>query len=176
VPDSDSEFARLLRVLRLHAGHPSDREIADRSGLSHTIVGNAHRGVQIPSWESAVLIIKALEGDPADLRAGWEIATSGRPAGPRERLGGAIRELQLWAKMDSRRLGAVLDSLAPDMLAGGMIPGLPPLSEYVTGIDHGRTAVWHVIAGCQKSFIFTDAGGLVTWVLAHHREEHPDDP
>jgi hypothetical protein len=148
--------------------------VAEKAGLSHTIVGNTYRGVQVPSWESAVRIIEALGGDPADLEPGWEIAASGRPAGPRERMAGAIRELQLWAKLADRRLGAVLDSLAPDVLAAGMIPGLPPLGEYATGIDHGRTAVWHAVAGCGERLIFTDAGNLVGWVVRHHHEEHAD--
>jgi len=176
VPDADTEFARLLRVLRLHAGHPSDREIADKAGLSHTIVGNAHRGVQLPSWVSAFEIITALGGDPADLRPGWEIASSGVPASPLEQVLGALRELNLRAKLDGQRTGALLGRLAPDMLVAGMIPGLPPLGEYVTGIDHGRVTVWHDVAGCQASAPFKDGQEFISWIVLHHLEGHRDAP
>jgi hypothetical protein len=176
VPETNTEFARLLRVLRLHAGHPSDREIADRSGLSHTIVGNAHRGVQLPSWESAVRIITALGGDPGDLRPGWEIASSGVPPSPPEQVLGALRELNLRAKLDGQRTGALLGRLAPDMLVAGMIPGLPPLGEYVTGIDFGRVTVWHDVDGCQASAPFRDGQEFISWTVLHHLEGHGDAP
>jgi hypothetical protein len=171
VPETGTEFARLLRVLRLHAGHPSDREIADRAGLSHTIVGNAHRGVQIPSWESAVKIIGALGGDPGEFLAAWK-AAAGPPPGPGEQVLGALREMNLWAKLSDRRTGALLARLAPDMLVAGMIPGLPPLGEYVTGIDHGRVTVWHDVDGCQASAPFRDGQEFIAWIVLHHLEGH----
>jgi hypothetical protein len=174
MPDADNQFARLLRVLRLHAGHPSDREIADAAGLSHTAVGNTVRGIQVPSWQTAVRIIQALGGDPEDFQEAWETAAAGDPASPAGQVLGAIRELQLQARLKDRRLGAFLDRLTPEMLAAGLIPGLPELSEYATGVDHGRVTVWHDIPGCQQSTVIVHGGEFISWVVRHHREEHAD--
>jgi DNA-binding XRE family transcriptional regulator len=176
MPEADTEFARLLRMLRLHAGHPSDREIADRAGLSHTVIGNSVRGRQVPSWQTAVKIIEALDGDPGDFQAAWEAACSGVPATPGEQVLGAIRELQLQARLNDRRLGSFLDHLTPEMLAAGLIPGLPPLGEYATGVDHGRVTVWHDAPRCQQSAVIKHGGEFIGWVVGHHREEHASGP
>jgi DNA-binding XRE family transcriptional regulator len=174
MPDGAAEFTGLLRVLKLHAGHPSDSEIAGRAGLSHTTVSNVTRGAHLPPWETAVKIIEALGGDSGDFREAWEIASSGAPVTPSGRVMGALRELDLRTRLDSQRTTALLHSLTLEMLIAGLIPGLPPLAEYATGLDHGRVSVWHDVPGCEAGAVIKHGGELVAWAAAHHREVHGD--
>jgi len=70
-PDSVSQFAADLRNMRLAAGNPTLEALAVRSGRGKTMLAEAFQGSALPSRETLVLIIKALDGDTDAWVARW---------------------------------------------------------------------------------------------------------
>jgi hypothetical protein len=70
-------FAAQLRELRMAAGNPSFRKMAQRSGcVSHTTLHEATTGARFPSWQTTREFVKACGADAAQWRARWEQAGS----------------------------------------------------------------------------------------------------
>src|SRR5580704_2192951 len=72
-----TELFDRLDQLRLTAGQPSMREIALRAGrgrISSSTVHNVFRRTRVPRWIFVEEIVKALDGDPAAVKALWEAA------------------------------------------------------------------------------------------------------
>lgn len=67
------ELAGRLTALRLEAGGPSTRTIADGTGTmrSHVTVADVLAGRRTTSWVTVAAIVTYLGGDPADYKAGW---------------------------------------------------------------------------------------------------------
>lgn len=67
-------FNRALRELWVAAGRPSLRSLSTRSDhrFSHTTLSQNLRGTVFPRWNTAVVMIEALRGDPAELRSLWD--------------------------------------------------------------------------------------------------------
>ena len=62
-----------LAALRLHAGNPSFRKMADRSGrISHTTLHEAVRGTRFPSWDTTREFVHACDGDEERWLRRWE--------------------------------------------------------------------------------------------------------
>lgn len=72
-------FAADLRRLRMEAGNPSLRQIADRirgndalpTTVSHSSLGDVFRGRRIPTWAVVRCIVWALDGDEREWQERW---------------------------------------------------------------------------------------------------------
>ncbi|MFD3498593.1 hypothetical protein [Streptomyces sp. NPDC058678] len=71
-------LAARLRDLHLHAGEPSMRTVAGRTGgvVSHSTVHQALSGKRTPRWGALELIVEALGGDSDDFHPLWKAARS----------------------------------------------------------------------------------------------------
>lgn len=66
------ELVGQLQVLHAHAGLPSSRAVAAKTGqVSHTTVAQALNGRRIPSWRTLMSIVQALDGDTEHFRGLW---------------------------------------------------------------------------------------------------------
>jgi tetratricopeptide repeat protein/NB-ARC domain-containing protein len=66
-----------LHELHLSAGLPSMREIATGIGRGHissSTIHNMFRGPRVPRWSHLELVVKELQGNPADFRNLWQAA------------------------------------------------------------------------------------------------------
>jgi DNA-binding XRE family transcriptional regulator len=173
----DTEFAIALRSLRARAGNPTQENIGQAIGRTHSTVGLILRGRSTPPWSTAVLIIRALGGDPADFRAAWEnsrdvperiLRTPLVPVRP------GLRELLV--KQD--RLADEIRGFLGDVTPDSVVPSLPPgrLGEYrVSGAGGRDVSVWHACAGCTQSGIVHDGAQFLEWILEHEKEAHGDE-
>jgi hypothetical protein len=173
----DSEFAVALRALRARAGNPTQETLGQAIGRTHSIIGYTLRGVHTPPWDTAVAIIKALGGDPADFRIAWEnsrdvpervLRTPLVPAKP------GLRELLVRHERLADDIREFLSGITP----GSLVPALPPgrIAEYPLSGAGGRdVSVWHAAAGCTRSGLAHDMGEALEWILEHEREEHGGD-
>ncbi len=76
-PGPVAELFDRLDQLHLKAGRPSMRDIAHKAGrgrISSSTVHNVFRRSTVPRWIFVEEIVKALDGDPAALKALWEAA------------------------------------------------------------------------------------------------------
>ncbi|WP_051124773.1 NBR1-Ig-like domain-containing protein [Amycolatopsis benzoatilytica] len=72
-----------LAELRLRAGNPSFRKMAERSGrISHTTLHEAVGGTRFPSWDTTREFVRACEGDEEQWRRRWEELKGVPPAAP----------------------------------------------------------------------------------------------
>ena len=74
-PGPHRDLVAALHRLHGRAGRPSLRTIARRGGCSHTTVSHVFTHPQLPAWDTLESIVKALSGDPVDLRELWLAAT-----------------------------------------------------------------------------------------------------
>lgn len=65
-PDSPSQFAADLQALRERAGKPIIMKLADETGISKTVVGDAFAGTRLPSEKTVERLVKALGAEPAE--------------------------------------------------------------------------------------------------------------
>ncbi len=81
--DPRQELAQALRQLRVQAGSPGIRGIAERSrtDVSRQTIADALRGTHTPRWHYVEAIVTALGGDPEQIRPLWETARQPRPRG-----------------------------------------------------------------------------------------------
>jgi tetratricopeptide (TPR) repeat protein len=66
-----------LHELHLSAGLPSMREIATGVGRGHissSTIHNMFRGPRVPRWSYLEVVVKELQGNPADFRVLWQAA------------------------------------------------------------------------------------------------------
>ena len=74
-PGHQRELVAALHALHHRAGWPSLRVIAARVGCSHTTVSAVFSAPRLPSWGILELVVEALGGDAAELRALWLAAS-----------------------------------------------------------------------------------------------------
>lgn len=60
-----------LQALHEEAGSPSRRKLSEMAGISDSTVADALNGVRVPTWRTLEPLVKALGGDPEDLRPIW---------------------------------------------------------------------------------------------------------
>jgi AcrR family transcriptional regulator len=96
-PGPHRDLVERLHDLHHRAGWPSLRALARETGVSHTTVSKAFSTATLPTWGTLELLVEALEGDVADLRALWLAATA--PASERAdaawEIAGRRRELDV---------------------------------------------------------------------------------
>jgi hypothetical protein len=73
------DLAARMQELRLEAGHPSTRVIAEGCGMtSHTTVAEFMRGKRLASWATVSAVVTFLGGDPADYKESWIATRNGK--------------------------------------------------------------------------------------------------
>jgi hypothetical protein len=65
------QFAADLRDLLATAGFPSIRALAKKANYSHTVLANAAKGRQLPSWDVTRAFVKACNGDVDEWEQRW---------------------------------------------------------------------------------------------------------
>jgi hypothetical protein len=60
-----------LQALHEEAGSPSQRKLSEMAGISNSTVADALNGARVPTWRTLEPLVKALGGDPEDLRPIW---------------------------------------------------------------------------------------------------------
>lgn len=78
-----TELAGLLRELRLRAGSPSFRELAERTRklgnpVAHTSIHHMTVGRHLPSWPDVEVVLTAIGVDPEKYRDQWLAAARWR--------------------------------------------------------------------------------------------------
>lgn len=71
-------FAKRLRDLRLHAGHPSEQWLANQVQVSRTTISDILNGRRFPQWDIVKRFVVACGEDPADWRQPWLDAATAR--------------------------------------------------------------------------------------------------
>lgn len=68
-----SPFSQAIRSLWLLNGRPSMRAVSLRTHgrISHTSVNQAVNGIVFPRWNTAIVLIEALRGEPHEYRELW---------------------------------------------------------------------------------------------------------
>ncbi|WP_181064297.1 helix-turn-helix transcriptional regulator [Pseudoclavibacter sp. AY1F1] len=64
IPDSPSSFATDLQALREQAGKPTIMRLADETGISKSVVGDAFAGNRLPTEKTVAGLVRALGADP----------------------------------------------------------------------------------------------------------------
>lgn len=75
-------FFQAMRQLRVQAGSPGIRGIAERSrgGVSRQTVADVMRGMHVPRWHYVQATVEALGGNVDQVRPLWEAAYRARPS------------------------------------------------------------------------------------------------
>ncbi|WP_068483005.1 helix-turn-helix domain-containing protein [Pseudoclavibacter helvolus] len=64
IPDSPSSFASDLQALREQAGKPTIMRLANETGISKSVVGDAFAGNRLPTEKTVARLVKALGAEP----------------------------------------------------------------------------------------------------------------
>lgn len=90
-----AQLTGALQTLHAAAREPTTREISEAVGCSHTTVAEVLRGARVTSWPVLERIVRALNGDPEQVRPLW-----------------------LRARVEARRAGDVAGSSKPRQQSG----------------------------------------------------------
>jgi hypothetical protein len=105
---SVQQFAASLRKLRIHAGNPTYRNMAQSVHASKASLSDAAAGRRLPTWEITREYVRACGGDLGEWRCRWEetAASLGRKVPPAAAAPAAHRRLGLLLAVAALVLGA----------------------------------------------------------------------
>jgi thioredoxin-like negative regulator of GroEL len=139
-----AEFANGLRTLRIAAGRPSLRAIADKIHYSVGYLSDTLSGKMLPTWEFTSAFVQLCGGDPKEWSVRWEKARAMRA--PRAAAGPALRSSNRTPVLSGNPVQASQASRAEEPTerdSAAKMPGLHPdmihnLAELSQALDQLR--------------------------------------
>jgi hypothetical protein len=152
-----------LRDLRVEAGAPSLRAIAEGAGTSHTSVDGILKGDWLPRWDALAAIIRSLDGNELLFHQLWSAAWLGKP----------VSNVRQARNEVSVRLAGDLDELLSAVAGADAVT-----RELVTHCKRCRNSLLYLMrpgGGSVTTQVRVRLKALPINHEAHHEAHHFDD-